>query len=315
MESNRFMEWLGRVGIFSPENIKARKVLLGASMLTSTGGWLCMLFACLALTRNNFDLLTVSQFSNAVVDFQALNREDAENLGIGATDIYVGLRSVAWTRYNVSWIQDDTDDLIYTVDSQITTPFEDFCTGDSGVYFVEPSQCDDCEKVSAKLVTNLLMSTIFYFFTFKNDWCRFHVNYDVNCQKFSSSCIAIITIALALNAFFKYNSECFESFLDGDYCYKNDGSIFRCNPDNDDIYNDPTITGIAFIDWKPGAGVITLGIGVFARVFSFLCNLAIPTPTITRNLEEQWEYERIANGEKKIEEEERSEVDSPAEED
>ena len=40
--------------------------------------------------------------------------------------------------------------------------------------------------------------------------------------------------------------------------------------------------------------MVGLGIATFAKVFDLLCNFAIPTPSITRDRDEQWEYEKLA---------------------
>lgn len=39
---------------------------------------------------------------------------------------------------------------------------------------------------------------------------------------------------------------------------------------------------------------IALGVATFAKVLDLLCNILVPTPSITRSQKEQWEYERLA---------------------
>ena len=152
------------------------------------------------------------------------------------------------------------------------------------------------------------MATTFYFFTFKNDWLRFWVNYDVNCQKFMSVFVACITVGLALNTFFRYRNECFNSFREGENCFYGNGTTVDCprvytaeegTELTDEDFADIRVISWSKIDWDAGPCYILLGCAVFIRLFSMICNLSVPTPPITRDRQMQWEYERIAHEEDK----------------
>lgn len=59
--------------------------------------------------------------------------------------------------------------------------------------------------------------------------------------------------------------------------------------------------------------MIALGIATFAKVLDLVCNFLIPTPSITRNRDEQWEYEKLVAA-KNEEGEENGEADHPIDE-
>mmetsp|Transcript_9003 Transcript_9003/g.20330 ORF Transcript_9003/g.20330 Transcript_9003/m.20330 type:complete len:302 (-) Transcript_9003:327-1232(-) len=287
-------------------------------MIFSSIGWICMLLADMSMSKD-YNVLRKFGFSDGDVKFAFA--DDEFNIVEGKTKIHVGVRAVAWTRSvaNVSLaeiiaLQDIVDIDAYVADNTVTerfvTGFDEFCDGDSRVFFVNPSQCNACEDASTKMVRGLIMPTVFYFFTFKNDWLRFWPNYDVNCQKVMSFFVGSITIALALRTFFKYRNDCFNSFREGEFCFYSNSTIAKECPR---IYNDEAeqpenateeeffeqvqkATDISWskIKWDAGNGFILLGTAVFVRLFSMLSNLTVPTPSITRDRDEQWEYERLA---------------------
>jgi hypothetical protein len=300
LESNRFMESIGRIGIFSYDNKRARKIIFGIVMVTSTCGWICIVLSCLALSKD-FSIIKAFEYNYGEADYY-LGPDQQVPTDVRFTNIHVGLSAVAWNRLESYTVEDGRPEEAQGL-QDVVTGFDEFCDGDQGVFFVDPAQCDACEQASTQMITTLLMSTVFFFFTFKNDVLRFFLNYDVNCQKFMSVFVAVVTIGLALSTFFVYRRQCFSSFLEGTYCFLADGTYIDCedwliNKNSDAAPADDILAQItvnADLVWWPGVGFILLGVGIFARVFSVICNLLIPTPPITRDADLQWEYERIVN--------------------
>ncbi|KAL7580506.1 hypothetical protein ACA910_003635 [Epithemia clementina (nom. ined.)] len=335
LESNPFMECFGRIGFLRADWFQLRKCIFGLAMIMSTIGWCSVVLTDLAISQN-YDILSHFHFSKGEVSYSFISDTNFSQFVEGNTTIYVGLRAVAWQRTVLNMTLDDIleailsfpnitsddddgggdntinnvadDELLewlfaqfpkYTTTQTTVTGFDEFCDGDSRVWFVEPDQCNACEVASSKMIRSILLATIFYFFTFKNDWLRFWVNYDVNCQKFMSVFVACITVGLALNTFFRYRNDCFQSFREGDQCFTINGTTTNCSVfqvEDDSLLDDAIFSSVSesYIDWDAGPCYILLGGAVFIRLFSMLCNLSVPTPPITRDCQLQWEYERIA---------------------
>lgn len=139
-------------------------------------------------------------------------------------------------------------------------------------------------------------------------------NYDVNCQKFYGSIVAAISMFLSLYTFMIYNRKCIGSFYDGDstpfQVYNYTGGPGEAVPNRTSIgggtyvqalqpttmaalaerADDPSILSVK-LDWKSGAGLICLYVATFLKIFDILANLVVPTPSITRDKEEQRAYE------------------------
>lgn len=117
---------------------------------------------------------------------------------------------------------------------------------------------------------------------------RIWPNYDVNCQKTFGAFFAIISAVMGLRTWFLFRNQCFASFRKGWYCFDQELNEIDCDATDDLFY------GSAYFYWQAGPGLIALGVATFAKVLDLLCNLLVPTPSITRSLKEQWEYERLA---------------------
>lgn len=168
-ESNPVMECFGKVGFVNPKWILARRSIFFVVMICSTLGWISILLADMAMSKD-FSILNNFDFSSGDVDFAFVSQNG--QVVFGETVIHVGVRAVAWTRnfVNVSQAELDAftapflnenaipqeawDDFFdqNTVTQEVVTGFEQFCDGDDRVFFVDPEQCDACDKVSTSLV-------------------------------------------------------------------------------------------------------------------------------------------------------------------
>ena len=92
---------------------------------------------------------------------------------------------------------------------------------------------------------------------------------------------------MGLRTWFLYRNQCFASFRNGWYCFDEQLNEIDCDASDDIFY------GSALVDWDAGPGLVALGVATFAKVLDLLCNILVPTPSITRSKNEQWEYERL----------------------
>jgi len=324
MEVNCFMESFGKIGFIHDHHVKLRRLMFFFAMCLSSCGWIFILCTDMAMSKH-YDVLRRFHLSKGKVDLAYVRSDGgADRVIVGTNDIYVGVTSVAWRREWVDISREDIATLFdtlspedfatqlvnYTKSEEKVNSMSDFCDGESRIFFVEKNQCNDCNDASEKMVISLTMATIFFFFTFKNDWLRFWPNYDVNCQKFMSVCVGAITALLLLRTFIIYRNTCFNSFWDGNYCYDSAGIRVGCPIIYLDV-NDPrrtnatqeeldaslqlgrTVTS-ANLSWDAGPAYILLGLAVFIRIYSVITNFIVPTPPITRDRNMQWEYERFA---------------------
>ncbi|KAL7573974.1 hypothetical protein ACA910_001977 [Epithemia clementina (nom. ined.)] len=323
LESNPVMEYFGKIGFKTAEWYRLRRKIFLYAMIASLIGCIFMMFVDLAMSKK-YGILQTFHFSRGDVEYSFAfeNFTSVER----TTTLYVGLRSVAWmrdiTRINIDQYEqlggnDPTVSDIefsdrldpYRESARIVVDFSDFCTGDESVWFVEPGQCDSCNQASSHMIRSVLLATILYLLSLKNDWIRFWVNYDVNCQKIVSFFLACVTVFLSLNTLLRYHNECFGSLRQGsNNCFFHNGTVAKCpKPEMTDDFHTMTEEDIAdfqriswaTLEWKTGPCFILLGIAIILRVFSMFCHLSVPTPPITRDREMQWEYERIARAQDK----------------
>jgi hypothetical protein len=132
--------------------------------------------------------------------------------------------------------------------------------------------------------------------------CSFFTSDDVNCQKVFGGFFAVFSAVLGVRTFFLFRNQCHESFREGWFCFDSELNEVECDNPGDNFF------GSVYFHWQAGSGLVALGIATFAKVLDLLCNIAVPTPTITRNREEQWEYERIAQQAMKEDEEDENGV-------
>jgi len=91
---------------------------------------------------------------------------------------------------------------------------------------------------------------------------------------------------MGVRTFFLFKNQCHASFRQGWYCFDSALEEIDCDT-GDDFFL------AAYFNWQAGPGLIGLGVATFAKILDLLCNIIVPTPTITRSPEEQAEYERL----------------------
>eukprot|EP00977_Amphora_coffeiformis_P018952 scaffold6807_cov220-Amphora_coffeaeformis.AAC.20 len=296
MEQNTVMETMGKCGIVSANSKSWRRILMGIAIFSTMAGCTALILSDFAISRNARLLERYSyQFGKTTL----FHRNS--NFLVGRTmDVSLGLRAVAWNRFNFSVpITFQANATIDGVDTNvekspvIVTDFKDFCNTDEGTLFIDPAQCGKCEDSSRSMVFSSMLATVLYLCSFTTDVLRMYPNYDFNCQKVFAGLIALVTAALGMRTFFLFRGDCMGSFLQGEFCFDATGAIIPgCSYETLGNHEDAQV--VATFVWNAGFAYVFIGFAAFLKVLNLVCHLIIPTPSITRNKEEQWEYERKA---------------------
>ncbi|CAB9523862.1 expressed unknown protein [Seminavis robusta] len=316
LEQNRVMECLGKTGLFSPKNVTARKVVMIIALLSTLIGWAFLIVSDFSISTQ-YKYIEMAAFNYASI---SVNVNDNSTLVTNATRISLGLRAAALATSSY-------EDYVDREEDQRVIGFDEFCGNQheketlrdktvsslaSRIVFANPDNCHQCADASQAMVSSILMSTITYFFTFTTDILRIWPNYDVNCQKVFGAFFAIFSTVMGLRTWFIYRNQCFASFASGWECYDATFERVECGDEytydsGKFFFHNPSVAYSVYTNWMIGPGLICLGVATFAKVMDLLCNFVIPTPSITRNRDEQWEYERLVQKQEEAQEVEQEE--------
>jgi hypothetical protein len=295
IEQNCVFEWLGKVGCVSPNNLKARRYCIGFGLFLNILGTGAALYTCCSLSLN-YDTLAKASFTNGGVTLYIPTLEsDGYPPGYRTSEQWrtrIGMRGVG--------IRQDYPDAYQDV-----IDFDDFCELQQGKVFPisEDAKCDDCADISPQITQALLISLIMCFPSLTTDVLRLYPGYDCNCQKVFASFSSIISIVFAFYTIWLYQNKCFSSFGWGVHCVLEPSMVdddsqyyipsFELGPSAGSNDCPPEYTTVYRNFWLgPGWGAL-LATGFF-KIADTLLNLAIPTPTICRDRDEQREYELLA---------------------
>lgn len=138
IEQNQVFEWLGKVGIFSPDNLRARKLCIGLGLILNILGTGASVYTCFAVSTD-FDMIWKSSFTSGFV-----NIYDNQSMFVEKRSIRIGMQAVAIRSEETGFDN--------------TLLFEDFCDIADDVSLVFPNKCDECNAVSGRIVTTLFIS-------------------------------------------------------------------------------------------------------------------------------------------------------------
>ena len=213
-------------------------------------------------------------------------------------DVYLGLRGVAI----------NNPALVAATGQQVVVGYDQFCELSSSVEeggferYLDPAtkDCLSCSSdyFSMNAVISLLISVATFFPTFFSQQLRMYSGYDVNCVKNYLTAIGIVTILLNVNVMLTYFFFCSkESFYeDGTTVYFDiEGNVYYNQ--QDELSSSSSSSSSYFYEvqytWKWGWGLIFLVAGTSLKLIDVLCNIAVPTPNVTRDRKEQDIYETI----------------------
>jgi len=94
---------------------------------------------------------------------------------------------------------------------------------------------------------------------------------------------------MGIRIFILFGNQCHSSFREGLYCFDADLQEIDCDGAGDDF----NIS--AYFGWQAGPGLTALGVATFAKVLDLLCNIILPTPSITRSMKEQADYDKLTD--------------------
>jgi hypothetical protein len=266
LEENCICTGLGRIRcLFSPDNNRARTCCLGFGFFANFLGFLATIYAALSLSES-FDLIRLASFSSGDLK--------SESQFFKPVSIDLGLRAIALDNPNTA---------VHEV-----IRFDQLCDISADVLgsYMDPDDCAKCADVSSSLVISLIVAVVAYVPTLATDVLRMYSNYDVNCQKMFATVISFFSLAGSTLAYLDYTRNCFGIFFEGEISFNQDGEVV--DPDS------PEAFVVVDFDWSIGIGLICLFTGLVLKLIDILCNCCIPTPTITRNLKEQEDYEQLA---------------------
>jgi hypothetical protein len=273
MEESVCCKVLGRIGLIRPENEKARFWLLHVGFIANLIAFVLTLYSALAIS-DDYDTLRAASFSKIGVTEPNSPLETIIQLD-------VGLRAAALN-------------LPHT-EQKIVINFDEFCDlpSESLKLFLDDTdvECSRCEDISTSMVVSVIVSVITFIPSFSTDILRMYSNYDVNCQKVFSTLFAAVTLLLSLNTLLKYNQSCFAAFYSGKVPFDQNITL---------IQDDAAATNAAFLvdfDWSMGPGLACLYAGTVSKAVDIVFNLLVPSPTITRDHKEQWDYENLTEEE------------------
>ena len=276
------------MGINSNSSETFRFVCLHLGFLANTGAMLLTAYACLAISLQYFLLSKASMETMVRTETIGGNVDAATATAMSSVvTIYTGFRGVAMD--NPALAATETG-------RQIVVAYDDFCefAATRGLErYLDPSKdCGSCASIhfSMNAVICTMVSVATFFPTFFSTQLRMYSGYDVNCAKNFLSALGIVTIILNLNVMLTYFFLCSrESFYqDGTVYFDSQGNAF------DDIadINSNTYWKIEY-EWKWGWGLIFLIAATGLKLIDVLCNIAVPTPSVTRDRKEQDIYETI----------------------
>lgn len=279
IEQNSVFERLGKVGCFSPENLRARKWCLGIGLFLNVIGTLLTIYTCLAISTD-YDVLHYSHFTQGSV----LSQHRDVNTGEVTDKIYYYLRM----GMRAASVRED-----YDYDTERVVLFEDMCKRAEDIYQgASDGRCNQCNLVSGRVITTLIVSLVMCFPSLTTDVLRLYSNYDCNCQKVFASFSAVISVGFAWYTIALYQYQCFDSFESGITCLREDGTFYHLG-DRNSTRCEFGETEVSQQFWF-GAGWVALATAGIIKTLDMLLNFAIPTPTICRDRQEQLEYEGLA---------------------
>jgi len=245
-----------------------RFVCLHLGFIANILAMIATAYACLSISLEYF-LLSKSPME--VVEANELTGKISETV-----TILLGLRGFAYENPSMT-------------EPQMVIGYDDLCVlGQVGLYVDGSKDCESCADnyFSMNAVMSLMVSVPLFFPTFFSQQLRMYSSYDVNCVKNFLTILGVCTILLNLNVMLTYFYLCSKkSFYDDERVYF-DQNLNTVGSEQDAYY-------VMEYSWRWGYGLISLIAGTGLKLIDVLCNIAVPTPTVTRNKTEQEIYETI----------------------
>jgi hypothetical protein len=271
VEQNRLFEWLGRRGIFDASNLRARRIFIGLGLIANVLSAILSLYTCFSVSTH-YNVIWATAFTSGFVNVANKTIYPASH------GVRVGMRAIAMQTYYQT---------ANNVIEEVIT-FDEFCELSSTL--MDREDCGDCDAASGSMIFTLFISLIMCFPSITTSVLRLYPHYDCNCQKVFGGFAAIISVAFALYTFIIYQYRCFRSFGFANICIDGNGGIAGWQPSSP--HCPQGYFGVQR-NFHAGPGWIALATASGLKMLDMLFNLAIPTPTICRDKEEQRQYEML----------------------
>merc|ERR1711862_177622 len=135
-----------------------------------------------------------------------------------------------------------------------------------------------CASASHGLATSVVLSAALLLPNITTDFLRMYPNHDLNCQKFWSTVMILVSIAMSLYTWQGYAEMCFNSFKAGDSTVDVGSRVLNIR-----------------VVWKAGVGLICVVTATLLKLVD-LVNCFIPAPDIAHTRSLQDEYELLYDG-------------------
>jgi hypothetical protein len=257
---------------------KERTVTFSVGIFLNICGLILTIYAALALSTSNAKLVRITNFAFAdlqptVIDptlIQVLTAQQQSTVYPTVT-LELGLQALSVFDAKTNQL-----DLI---------EYNEFCDTPGMEQFQPRENCNDCDDTTLYVTIGMLVAIVAYVPTLVSDCSRLYSHYDVNCQKFSSGMWSLVSLAGYGLVYYYFDYFCLSSFRQTSVLYNADGTV---------VEDGDAGGGIVEVNygWKVGAGQICFRAGFVLKAVDLLCNCVVATPTITRDRNEQLEYER-----------------------
>lgn len=310
-EQNRCCEAIGAFGCFglidpahAEHNIRFRRRVLSVCLVINVVGLVFLILSSLAISRNSFGLVWGFSFTNIWLEVVK-----GSAMYDGPVAFGVGLRAAAYnglTRGSIlpSGTDDGNDSFSSnsTNTTQLLIPFDQFCE----IAAMQPrsqeevavqafentfeestgTDCGSCSDMSHKIVPSLFLSMLGYIPNFIADVQRMYPGYDINMSKCSASIFSWLTVATGIYTWANYHINCF--------AYLGDGETEGVAVDEEFNVVDPNSDEarlVIRVHWSAAFGEVCLAVSMFLKIIDIVLQGMLPTPTITRDYQEQVDYE------------------------
>eukprot|EP00522_Entomoneis_paludosa_P009832 CAMPEP_0172453036 /NCGR_PEP_ID=MMETSP1065-20121228/10521_1 /TAXON_ID=265537 /ORGANISM="Amphiprora paludosa, Strain CCMP125" /LENGTH=760 /DNA_ID=CAMNT_0013205195 /DNA_START=951 /DNA_END=3233 /DNA_ORIENTATION=+ len=231
------------------------------------------LVASMAFSRN-YNLLTHTSFTRGTAIVPQLSNTTGVKINIG-------FRAIA-----------TNDPISVTDNGEHVVTFNNFCDDDDGEpkqELLQDSVCGSCRESSQSFVLSCVLNIIFILRNMFSDITRMYPRYDLNCPKCTGSLMSTLSFFLGLYTILLYQHRCFRNF-DRDISPEQFVNFNETLASGFDVFDADSSVAIKF-RWTPGPGLTCLILGTFFRLGDAICNFIVPTPSITRDFDEQEQYE------------------------
>ena len=284
-ETNILCTCLGSLGCYDGNDRPGRESVMRIAFSANLCAFILTAFSLISMYPDIYKIIEISALNTGTMEAVLAKEEIADRLSkatFSSIFIETGWRGIAIDNPNTFGKQ--------------TILYDQFCeltVNNKGMErYADPFECNRCSDVVDSLVLLLIVGAGMYLPSFGLDWLRLYKNYDLNCARFMTFVFDLLAIAGSVLAYLLYDTECYQpTFYQNEIAFDIEGNVVQRTED------DANTALVMEVDWKIGNGLIILWSGAGVKLIHMFCHCCIPTPTMTRNLDEQNQYEDLGRPE------------------